>query len=179
MDQPSLDAVVQRLECVERENRRWKVASLLAVVALTSTLLMGQARPSRELVAESFKLVNDRGDAVGTFDTFKGYPGVRLYAPGQTIPAAMLTIAEGTSESPDGQRGRTVTPQLVLSDRVDTSFPGSNTGLSLTIDSGSTNVLMTDRKGTVRVSLHTAADGTPSIELREAGANTIWEAPIP
>ena len=59
MGQPSLEAVVERLERVERESRRWKVAALLAAVALASVLSMGQVRTPTLIEAERF-VVKDR-----------------------------------------------------------------------------------------------------------------------
>ena len=64
MDQPSLVVVVRRLERVERENRRWKIATLLSVVALASVLVMGQTRPPTTVEAREFIVRTAEGKRV-------------------------------------------------------------------------------------------------------------------
>jgi len=64
MDQPSFEAVVKRLERVERENRRWRVAGLFVMVALASVLVMGQARPPTTVEAREFIVRTTEGNRV-------------------------------------------------------------------------------------------------------------------
>ena len=56
---PDLAAVVARLDKMERQNRRLKLAGLVLLVLAAAGLLMGQALPKRIIEAEKF-LVKDR-----------------------------------------------------------------------------------------------------------------------
>ncbi len=47
MNEPTMDNVVQRLDRLERENRRLKRIGALVLVGITAMVLMGQAKPSK------------------------------------------------------------------------------------------------------------------------------------
>lgn len=64
MNEPTIDNLVQRLDRVERENRRWKRAGTTVLAALAALVLMGQAKPDKvaEVVeAEKFVLRDKTG----------------------------------------------------------------------------------------------------------------------
>jgi hypothetical protein len=56
-----LNAVIARLEKVEKENRRLKRAGITCLLVAACVVLMGQARPSRTLEAERFVLKDASG----------------------------------------------------------------------------------------------------------------------
>ena len=57
MNEPMMDAVMQRIDRLEREARRWRLMGLAGLLAVAALLLMGQVRPgSRVVDAETFIL---------------------------------------------------------------------------------------------------------------------------
>lgn len=58
---PELSAIASRLERLEKENQRLKIAGLLVLLVGATVLVMGQARPRRTLEAERFLLKDAKG----------------------------------------------------------------------------------------------------------------------
>src|SRR5262245_58543515 len=52
MEKPMVDALAQRLDKLERENRRWKWVAGLTALALTLSLTLGGLLGSRAVVAQ-------------------------------------------------------------------------------------------------------------------------------
>ena len=71
--------IQSRLEKLERENRRVKRFGALAALIGGSLLLMGQAKTSRTVEAESFVLRDPQGRLRATLDMWHGSPMLRLY----------------------------------------------------------------------------------------------------
>ena len=67
MDRLSLEALAERTDRLERENRRLKLAGLLVLALLASVFLMGQARPPATVEAREFVLVDKAGKSFGRF----------------------------------------------------------------------------------------------------------------
>jgi hypothetical protein len=68
-----------RVAKLERENRRLRVAGLLALMLVGTLFVMGQARPARVLEAESFILRDPTGIVLGRFAVDEdGYPRLSL-----------------------------------------------------------------------------------------------------
>jgi hypothetical protein len=62
MTQPTLETLVRRIERLEHENRRLKATGLLALLALISVVVMGQAGLSGPPVVEAQKFYVRDGD---------------------------------------------------------------------------------------------------------------------
>ena len=62
-DESNLQSILQRLECVERENRRLKRLGLAAAIVVGALLFMAQAAPRRTIEAQSFVLKDASGRA--------------------------------------------------------------------------------------------------------------------
>ena len=70
-----LDAVVKRLERVERQNRRMKIIGTMVLVLVGSGLLMAQTKPKKRIVeAEQFVLQDASGRARGIWAAEKDGP---------------------------------------------------------------------------------------------------------
>ncbi len=68
MSNPTMEAVVQRLDRVERENRRLKKAGVAILAGIAGVVLMGQAKPStvaKVVEAEKFVLRDTAGKIRG------------------------------------------------------------------------------------------------------------------
>jgi hypothetical protein len=66
MDEPTQDAVMQRLERLERESRRWKALAITAV-ALLGAVETPLATVAQEIRARRVVLVDDEGHERGKF----------------------------------------------------------------------------------------------------------------
>jgi len=67
-------SVEERLTHLERENRRLKIAGLLAIMLVASVFVMGQVRPSRVLEAEAFVLRDSNRGQLGAISTTLACP---------------------------------------------------------------------------------------------------------
>ncbi len=71
-----LECLVDRLNELEGENRKWRRATLVILIGLAALLVMGQARTPRvvkadELVAHKLILLDDRGRPIAVLDVDK------------------------------------------------------------------------------------------------------------
>ena len=68
MSNPTMEAVVERLDRVERENRRLKKAGVAILAGIAGVVLMGQAMPTKVakvVEAEKFVLKDTAGKVRG------------------------------------------------------------------------------------------------------------------
>jgi len=170
-------SIEERLTCLERENRRLKIAGLLILLAAASVLIMGQARPGQRLTASSFAVTNPSGEIVAVLGSTedRGLPYLDLYAPGQTVPSISTRLAFVTSPDPQNQSfsQTAFAPVFTLSQPP---APGSNTTMMLSLEvdafSRTPRIVMTDDNGyavtqwQTRHILFSTPDGT-----------RLWEAP--
>ena len=94
---PDWTAVVERLEKLERQNRRMKQVGAVALIIAAAVLLMGQASPNRTVEANEFVLQDESGAVHGRFglvDTVDGWRPERPSGTGHY--AAFLEFEDGT-----------------------------------------------------------------------------------
>jgi hypothetical protein len=108
--------VEERLARLERENRRLKVAGLLAVLAVASVILSGQTRVPQRIEAESFVVRNPYGQVVATLGTTQtpgpqqGYGELTLEDTQGNHTVALWPLQDGPqilifgAPNPDGSR---------------------------------------------------------------------------
>jgi hypothetical protein len=70
-----LQTLAKRLEKVERQNRRIKLAGCLALIFTGVILLMGQAFPLSQIDAKCFRVFDEKGKARIVIGTTEGWPG--------------------------------------------------------------------------------------------------------
>jgi hypothetical protein len=158
MTEQSVRGIERRLVRLERENRWFKRLASVAVVALVTLALMGQARPAHVpdvIEAKSFIVRDGNGQQRAKLGVEpSGLAGLQLYDPPGKVRAAFSVVASGKSaiELLD-QAGN---ERLLLYVRAD-GFPG---------------VTMQDETGNGRVSLAVGPTG-PLFGLTGGGsANT-------
>jgi hypothetical protein len=156
-----IQAVVGRLEHVERENHRLKRWGAVALIGIVAMVLMGQAVPgSRTVEAEQFVLKDASGKTRGT----------------------MATRADGTPRleflEEDGK------PRVVLA-----VWPNGSASLGLsekermggamlaTLPDGSTMLRLYDKNATPRAVLITAADGSSTLSFLDKDGKVLWKVP--
>ena len=83
MNEPKLDELVVRLDCLERENRRWQRIGALVLVGIAAVVLMGQAKPrkvAQVIEAEKFVVRDKSGKVRAALQTSaKDEPSLDLY----------------------------------------------------------------------------------------------------
>ena len=95
---PEWTAVVERLEKLERQNRRLKQVGAVALILAAAVLLMGQAPATRTVEANEFVLKDASGNVRGRFSmTIRG-PELKLLYPNRTSGATLSLVC---SDSPD------------------------------------------------------------------------------
>ncbi len=117
MNESTMETLARRLDKVERENRRWKRAGVLALAVIAAIVLMGQAasklappgKPGKIVGAEQFIVHDARGGVRAELGTLpngtvrlvlydRGNPGetsVILSAGPETSPALSFSDKSG------------------------------------------------------------------------------------
>ncbi|MFQ5804651.1 MAG: hypothetical protein ACE5JQ_17315 [Candidatus Methylomirabilales bacterium] len=108
MNEPTMDTLAQRLDRVERENRRLKRAGVVALAVIVAVVLMGQAtwklappgKPGKVVGAEQFIVHDARGGVRAVLGTLPdGTVKLVLYDrgnPGET----RIILSAGPEASP-------------------------------------------------------------------------------
>ena len=99
--EPTTEILVQRLDRLERENRRLKRVGFLVAIGIAAAVLMGQARTAGRVVeAEKFLLRDPSGKPRAQLAVrADGTSGLALYAR-DGKPRAGLTVGADGSASP-------------------------------------------------------------------------------
>jgi hypothetical protein len=154
---PDLAAVVERLEKVERQNRRLRGAGIAVLVLAVAGLLMGQAMPRARIVeAEGFVLKDAAGKVWAKLDVFKDGPGLGLYDENGKPRAMLSAFKAGPGLSLFDENGKTRTTLDVFK---------AGPGLALR-----------DENDKLRAGLVVGKDG-PGLALYDEAGKTVWKRP--
>jgi hypothetical protein len=78
--EPDLQAILERLEKLERQNRRLKYAGVVTLIAFGALAIIGQTTYKRRMIrAEEFQLVDSHGKLMGRMRTDGSNPELELY----------------------------------------------------------------------------------------------------
>jgi len=111
--------IKQRLEKLERQNRRMKLAGVGALVIAAAFLLMGQASGPRtlpEVRANSFVLVDAQGRQRATLSMDMNEPGLALRDASGAIRAMLANSPQGPTLGLLDANGKAAATLAVLSD---------------------------------------------------------------
>jgi hypothetical protein len=92
---PDMQSVFERLENLERQNRRLKQATAVAFIIVSSMVLLAQTTTNRTLEATAFVLKDADGKVKGRLAVVDGYPKFCLYGSGDeksTVASVELSI---------------------------------------------------------------------------------------
>ena len=153
MHEMQIDTIVHRLEYLERENRRGKILTSMAVALLGFLLLLGARRGSNIQVAEeirarSFVLVNQAGITLARLGQLPhGSLGLGFYDAGTKGRLLLSVDPEGSSSVKlFGKDGRGSAVFMVAKD-------------------GASSLRILDAQWRLRASLATWPDGSPFLQL--------------
>ena len=160
---PDLRAVVERLETVERQNRRMKRAGLIAIGLVGALFVMGQAEPKNRVVeAEQFIVRDSRGQkrALLGLDhpTSPGHSPVRIGLYNEDQSSAVMYLSDGfaglsvTAGGAEGTAKRAI--QLFANPKEGTGLKAgtsvTTTAAELIVDAGGgTSFVLKDKTGKV------------------------------
>ena len=94
-DTPEMQAILQRIERLEAENRRLRRAALAVALAAVVALGMGQSQPSRTIEANRFVLTDNKGVKRAELALPGPNPALRFFDPDGRV--ASVLSAEGYS----------------------------------------------------------------------------------
>ncbi len=97
MSEPILNTLTQRLDRLERENRRLKLVGAILLVALAAVGAMGQVLPKavpKVVEAEQFIVRDTKGKIRASLDVVSGVPGLDLLDQNEKT-RARLAVAAG------------------------------------------------------------------------------------
>jgi hypothetical protein len=171
------ETLSERLDILERQNRRWRIAALLAMIGLLAVFAMAQTSTPHVVNADrvrarEFQLIDSAGKQRAALSIVKGEPGLALLDDGGKLKA-ILAVA-----------GRE--PWLGLFDgagkvRAKLDVTGGIPALALVGDAGAAKMilgvegehpalLLADTAGKVRAKLH-VTEGGPELLLYDADGN--------
>ena len=103
MTEPTLDALTQRLDRLERQSRRLKRTTLVVILGAVAAVLMGQTAPHRQprsVDAEEFVLRDSRGQVRATLGTTQNATATVLQIHGENgKPRTRVTVSSDGSSS--------------------------------------------------------------------------------
>jgi len=189
-------SLVTRVNRLERENRRMKLAGVLLLLGIAAVIVMGQAKPrkvAKVIQAEKFVLIDKEfGTPNATLETTEsGTRGLFLYGPGGKKIIAEMSTSNGFG--PEVKLYGSQEKRLLVSlsaatggGNLDLSDPGTNSTIRL----GQNYLIDRDPKGKLRegiglvlydkknprVALHLFSDGAFQV-LFDKDGKIIWSAP--
>lgn len=179
--------LVQRLETLERHNRRLKRLGVAALALVAALGAIYATRPvPNKLMAREFDVVDGAGKVrirlwlqenigaatVGVMDS-KGSIAAEM-SDNWMGPEIDLGFHEASNLAPGLPRGSMV-PAIVIGDQplfgpAITVSQGGHLGpsVNLGVHAGQPNIVLADSAGRDRADMHLSAGGTPTIELSDA-----------
>jgi hypothetical protein len=150
MTEPTIETLTQRLDRVERENRRMKQAGVITLAVIAAVGLMGQAtgkKVPKVIEAEKFVLRDTEGNSRGELTVIAGGSIMRLADEDGNTGAALIVV-------PDGRR------VLELSDK-------NGVRAEFTVRDDLAHVLLYDKSFVPRIGMEVQPDGRPFLHVAD------------
>lgn len=162
MNAPAVGSLADRVDRLERQNRRLKHVGAAVAIGIATVVLMGQARTAAKVVEAERFIVRDAGGRTrATLGVAAdGEAGLYFVDRDGKLRAALALKTDGG-------------PNLTLLDRDEKPRVG------LVVGADGTPVLgLFDRDKKLRATLSVAADGTPFLSFKDRDGKVIgWDAP--
>src|SRR3989442_1444982 len=160
MGEERLEAVLRRVERLEREGRRWRRAAIALVLSAVALATMAAVPRGRIVEAQKFVLKDATGKVRAELGPSDSDKQIALRFKDESgLPRLTAGIEEESS-------------LLVLSDR--TGRP--RVGL-VTLAAGVPGLTLYDTTGRTRVEVGLSREGDPSVALLDARGGSAWKAP--
>jgi hypothetical protein len=155
MDELTPEIITKRLERLERQNSRFKMTGILALLAIFTFILMGQIPVNQEVRAQKFSLYDARGKNRAMLFSRDGQAILVLAAPDGEPRMTLVVGADGT-------------PALGLFDK------GDKVRAELSVDKGSSRLaLYAKEEGKPRALFSVSPDGLPRLGLTDKNQSPV------
>ena len=188
MDVSMIPVLMQRLDKLERSNRRLKLSGLVVLVGLAAFGLMGQAKPPLQTVEAQEFVVQDAGGAVrarlgaspSAASLTLSHEGGRasLVVLGGRGQGAHLTVSDSTGKVKGLLLLNPETVGLYLSPIDATGPPKSPRVVFEVLNQGTGGFAFYDKNGVTRALVGAVSDdGSSLMVVQDAAGKPTWKAP--
>jgi len=196
---PTLQALADRVNKLEVQNRRLKLAGLAVVIMASAVLLMGQARSSRAVEASEFRLIDANGKTRARLAVGVGGGPTLTFFDSKDLPVAGIDGGKEPSLFLTGWDSAAhillrITKDsygLDLADkrpRATLSVSNNSTGLdfwdeygdpqaTMSVDKSSGNITFRNATGKVSSQWVDSRATGPSLVLYDKSEKAVWSAP--
>ena len=196
---PTLQALADRVNKLEVQNRRLKLAGLAVVIMASAVLLMGQARSSRAVEASEFRLIDANGKTRARLAVGVGGGPTLTFFDSKDLPVAGIDGGKEPSLFLTGWDSAAhillrITKDsygLDLADkrpRATLSVSNNSTGLdfwdeygdpqaTMSVDKSSGNITFRNAKGRVSSQWIDSRTTGTSLVLYDKSEKAVWSAP--
>jgi len=180
MDTPMIPILLERIEKLERSNRRLKLGGLVLLVGLAAIGVMGQARQPQTVEAQEF-VVKDAGGVVraaASLSLFHDGGRVSLVASGGRGQGAHLAISDAAGKIKGLLLLNPETVGLYMSPVDATGPPKAPRVVFEVLNQGPGGFALYDRNGQTRARFGADSDdGASQATILDATGRSIWKAP--
>jgi hypothetical protein len=188
MDASVIPIMLQRLERLERSNRRLKLGGLAVLIGLAALGVMGQARPPLQVVEAQEFVVKDAGGVVrarlgaspSAVSLSLSHEGGRanLVVSGGRGQGAHLAVADSAGKVKGLLLLSPETVGLYLSPVDATGPPRSPRVVFEVLNQGTGGFAFYDRNGQTRALVGAVSDdGSSLVVVQDAAGKPVWKAP--
>ena len=188
MDDSMIPVLMQRLDKLERSNRRLKLSGLVVLVGLAAFTMMGQARPPLQTVEAQEFVVKDAGGAVrarlgatpSAASLILSNEGGRasLVVSGGRGQGAHLAVSDFTGKVKGLLLLNPETVGLYLSPIDATGPPKSPRVVFEVLNQGTGGFAFYDKNGVTRALVGAVSDdGSSLMVVQDAAGKPAWKAP--
>jgi len=196
---PTLQALADRVNKLEVQNRRLKLAGLAVVIMASAVLLMGQARSSRAVEASEFRLIDANGKTRARLAVGVGGGPTLTFFDSKDLPVAGIDGGKEPSLFLTGWDSAAhillrITKDsygLDLADkrpRATLSVSNNSTGLdfwdeygdpqaTMSVDKSSGNITFRNARGKVSSQWVDSRATGPALVLYDKSEKAVWSAP--
>jgi hypothetical protein len=188
MEPSTIPVLLQRLEKLERSNRRLKLLGLVVLLGLVAFGLMGQVRPPLQTVEAQEFVVKDAGGVVrarlgasaSAVSLSLAHEGGRanLVVSGGRGQGAHLAVADSTGKVKGLLLLSPETVGLYLSPVDATGPPRATRVVFEVLNQGTGGFAFYDKNGQTRALLGAVSDdGSSLVVVQDAAGKPVWKAP--
>jgi hypothetical protein len=188
MEASTIPVLLQRLEKLERSNRRLKLSGLVVLLGLVAFGLMGQTRPPLQVVEAQEFVVKDAGGVVrarlgaspSAVSLNLSHEGGRasLVVSGGRGQGAHLAVSDSAGKIKGLLLLSPETVGLYLSSIDATGPPRSPRVVFEVLNQGTGGFAFYDKNGVTRALVGAVSDdGSSLMEVRDASGKPAWKAP--
>lgn len=186
MNDSMVEAFVERIDRIERENGRLKLAGALVLIGIAAAMLMGQAGPNPRIIkasqieAERFVLSNRRGKVLGglvirgdgTPMLFLNHKPGKKAAPGFMVAVKEDVMSVNLFTDKSKHQVAIAADKLVLKGKE-----GKDRIVLLSHEKGIPMLSLNDKDENQRAMLLVTPNGQPYLAFRTHDGKVFWSAP--